>query len=210
MKIKKVILLAGWMIIFLFVPLRYSLAYPQITIGSQLPSYSDTEFSKSKIRIEVFGREDCPYCQLLQEKLYPAIETTFGFETIAIRYLNINHPQVKNYLLRFEEQLGLEENLHGAIPTTIINGSYLVLGYNKQSTRFFLDLIQKIQNDEIIESNIEQHLYVMDDSMTQAQTVQYFPITISLVPMMIGLGSLILLTTIFYYVRVQFQKKSSS
>ena len=116
----------------------------------------------------------------------------------------------KSYLLTIEEQFDLEENLRGAIPATLINGRYLILGYSEQSTPFYLNLIERIQRGDPVEPDADQYLYVLNKSKLTEGEIQFFNLTVPSLPIMIGVGFVTLLTACFYFIRNRHQKKSSS
>lgn len=208
MCLKKYRLLLLLSFICLFYPMLEIKAQVNITLEAHLPTFSDETFSERHIRIETFGREACPYCELLKTSLYPALDETFDSSQLAARYLNIEHPQVKSYLLAKEQQFDLDQNLHGAVPATIINGTYLILGYNEQSTDFYIDLIQRIQNEEDIDPNPDHYLYVIDEASYPNANLQFFQLAnlSSLFPLFFGMLVLALLTGFLYYQRANYEK----
>ena len=54
-----------------------------------------------------------------------------------------------------EEKLNFDENLKGAFPTTFINGTYLILGYNEASAPKDINLINRITHGESIEEDFD-------------------------------------------------------
>lgn len=131
---------------------------PLILDAPNLPSFNDQQFGVGSIQIETFGREGCPYCELLKENLYTHIDFS---DSIVARYYNVSHPAIKTYFNGWEQKFSLPKNLEGAVPATLINGTYLILGYNENSTSIYLDLIEQIREGKIIKEDPEHYLFVI-------------------------------------------------
>ena len=128
------------LIYFFYTSLIYQ-NQPETLSAPNLPLFSNHEVKKSTIIIESFGRTGCPYCTLLKENLYR----------------DLFHPN------EWLEKFNLPENLKGAVPATIVNGTYLLLGYNEESTSFYLNILDQISNGETIEENPDQYLFLIKD-----------------------------------------------
>lgn len=147
-----------------------------------LPLFEDEAFESASIRIETFGRESCPYCQTLKNNFYSHLNLSTSDLTIAARYYNLENKAIKAYFDEWEGKFNLTEGLKGAIPATIINGTYLILGYNETSTPHYLNLIEQIRRGETIEENPDNYLFVIKKEYYQPSNPIFFSLSDSLEP----------------------------
>lgn len=97
-----------------------------------LPEYTDEEFLNTPVRMEIFVTDWCKYCQYLKDGMIPAIYEEFTEEQVAIRFLDKDNPKVESYMKDYQEKFYMEkedEDRKGRIPTTIINGEFMAVGY---------------------------------------------------------------------------------
>lgn len=173
---------------------------PEIFSAPNLPFFTNEEFKKASITIESFGKESCPYCLILKENLYSNLyQSDFNQSNVAARYYNIHHPKVKEYFSNWIEKFNLPENLKGAVPATIINGTYLILGYGEESTSFYLDTLEQLAKGNHIEENPNQYLFLIKEEYQVPLESSYYPLKPSLFPLHLSLLSATFLLIMEYY-----------
>lgn len=97
-----------------------------------LPTFTDEEFLKAPVRIEIFSKVWCPYCQKLEDSMIDAIYSTFSKDLVAIRILDAEHPEVAQYFAKYEIMFDMPDDIKGKVPTIVINGKYLIVGYKEE------------------------------------------------------------------------------
>lgn len=105
-----------------------------------LPDFTDKEFSNAPVRIEIFSKEWCKYCQQLEGSMINAIYSKYSKDQVAIRILDAEHPEVEKYFSEYQNMFNVPEERKGRVPVIVINGKYMKVGYGGENT-----------NNEVIE-----------------------------------------------------------
>lgn len=185
------------LIYFFYTSLIYQ-NQPETLSAPNLPLFSNHEVKKSTIIIESFGRTGCPYCTILKENLYKELfHPNSDLLGISARYYNIKNKKIKSYFNEWLEKFNLPENLKGAVPATIVNGTYLLLGYNEESTSFYLNILDQISNGETIEDNPDQYLFLIKDEYRHSLTTPTYYLHSSFLPLNLSLLTYSVLLTIY-------------
>lgn len=110
-----------------------------VTVDS-LPNFTDEEFLNAPVRIEVFSKEWCKYCQQLEGSMINAIYSKYSKDQVAIRILDAEHSEVEKYFSEYQNMFNVPEERKGRVPVIVINGKYMKVGYGGEDT-----------NNEVIE-----------------------------------------------------------
>lgn len=100
-----------------------------IISNENLPEITDEEFLKAPVRIEIFVKSWCKYCKELEKSTISTIYSKYTKNEVAIRILDGEHPEVEKYYKNYTDLFDMPENMKDRVPTTIINGEYLMIGY---------------------------------------------------------------------------------
>lgn len=173
---------------------------PEIFSAPNLPFFTNQDFEKANLTIESFGKESCPYCLILKDNFYSNLyHPNFNHSNITARYYNIHHPKVKAYFNEWIEKFNLPKNLKGAVPATIINGTYLILGYGEESTPFYLNILEQLASGNDIKEDPNQYLFMIKDEGQLQAKCSYYNLNPPLFPLHLSLLSVTLLLIIEYY-----------
>lgn len=117
-----------------------------IVYSDTIPKLTDEEFSSASVILEVFVREWCKYCETYETQVVPYLTSKYSSEQVSIRFFDIDHKQVKEYLNKYYNSFTIPDNLIGHVPAIIINKKYMVLGYSAEITKALEKDIQNILN----------------------------------------------------------------
>lgn len=114
-----------------------------------LPSFTDEEFLNAPVRIEIFSKDWCKYCQQLENSMIGAIYSVYSKDQVAIRILDAEHPEVEKYFAEYQNMFdNVPEERKGRVPTTIINGKYMKIGYGENMDSNIIKGIGQLLNGE--------------------------------------------------------------
>lgn len=119
-----------------------------IVTVSNLPNFTDEEFLNVPVRIEIFSKEWCKYCQQLENSMIDAIYSVYSKEQVAIRILDAEHSKVEKYFAKYQDTFDMPEDIKGKVPTIVINGKYMKVGYNKKLNKEIIEGIGQLLNGE--------------------------------------------------------------
>lgn len=109
-----------------------------------LPSYTDEEFQKAPIRINVFSATWCPHCKELKQEFPKEIYSKYKKDTVAIRVWEIDSKDVVGYFQKFADKNEIPQEIKSQIPFIFINEQYPYLGYSKEITNNIIEDIEAI------------------------------------------------------------------
>lgn len=205
-------------LIYLFYMSLISQNEPEVIVAPNLPSFSNEQVNHASIIVESFGRTGCPYCLILKENLYSNLfHPDSDRSNLAARYYNIKNQNVKSYFNEWLEKFNLPENLKGAVPATIINGTYLLLGYSEESTTFYLNVLDQISKGERVEENPDQYLFLIKEEHKKPVKTPIYFLTPTLLPLNLSLMTYSVLLSLHYSLKpksllnnIHLQKKVTS
>ena len=116
-----------------------------------LPQITDEEFLKTPVRMEIFVKSWCQYCKELEKSMINAIYSKYTKNQVAIRLLDGEHPEVERYYENYTNLFDMPESMKGRVPTIIINGKYLIVGYGgeEMNTAMLEGIDQLLKENEL-------------------------------------------------------------
>lgn len=124
-------------------------AYPlkgQIQGYVGLPVFTDSEFEKAKVKINVLTETWCKYCKNLEKEIPRLIYKKYSKEQVALRIWDDTVPEVKAYFKKQKDIWDLSPGTRDSYPLIAINDSVFFAGYDDSIRNSILQDIDALVN----------------------------------------------------------------
>lgn len=117
-----------------------------LTNLKNVPIYTDEEFNKAPIRLEIFTASWCSRCARLKPELPETIYKKYYKEQVAMRIYQIDNGSAAPHLMDLEKKVNIPVAVKGSVPSIFINETYYYAGYDSDISKKLLEDIDAIIN----------------------------------------------------------------
>lgn len=114
-----------------------------------IPYFSQEEYNKAKVKIDILWSETCPVCKIIEEDLPTKIYSKFTSEQVAIRFWDVKNINARNYFKELLDRNNIPKEAENIVPTIFINNKYGFAGYNSEISAQILEDVVALTNDQI-------------------------------------------------------------
>ncbi|MFL0268626.1 hypothetical protein [Candidatus Clostridium radicumherbarum] len=117
-----------------------------LTNLKNVPIYTNEEFNKAPIRLEIFTASWCSRCARLKPELPEIIYKKYHKEQVAMRIYQIDDGTAAPHLMDLENKVNIPAAAKGSVPSIFINETYYYAGYDSDISKKLLEDIDAIIN----------------------------------------------------------------
>lgn len=117
-----------------------------LTNLKNVPIYTDEEFNKAPIRLEIFTASWCSRCARLKPELPEIIYKKYHKEQVAMRIYQIDDGSAAPHMMDLEKKINIPVAVKGSVPSIFINETYYYAGYDSDISKKLLEDIDAIIN----------------------------------------------------------------